>query len=372
MRISRLLPVLLLAGCAASDPSPAIAPDAGTLADVGGVGSPDAQLPGAPGDSAVDAADADLAAGGDATDGDAGPSDPWALPPCYRACDRVVECGIPACEGHDWPTAGLLFEGCFQSCDDAWAGSALSAGGCSDVLAQATARIPDFAAHCDSHPCSGACETLSSCIVEECPGVDGAAAPSLKASCLETCGPQDAAWIDRAGGCGAIVSAIAGADPGFAAACYPDGTACADAATCESYGEKLAGCLVERCDGHADPYEQGLRTVLSGYCATDPKCPSEQSVTALLSPAVTCESPALAALGDNPPFAALCHGEVDATPDEVVAACEALMPCPGAEWLTSKELCMAFLVMVDGATERIACLTDAGACSAVYACLEGL
>jgi|GEM_PF-3417193 len=304
-----------------------------------------------------------------ASDVDAPPT--WALPPCYRACDRVTACGVAACLGFDWGSAGILFEACFAVCDEPWALSVLAAPACADVEAAAAGAIADYAPSCTTNPCDPACASFAACVVGACEAL----APSLEAGiasdCHAWCTPASSVWMFETP-CADLVTALGQGDPTFATACHGAATTCAGAELCEPWAAKVAGCIVAHCAGNVDPYRDGLELLLGNLCQHDPKCPSVADVQGGLSPAATCDSPGFDTLGHDEPFTALCDGTVGVTPAQVTGACELLSTCPGAEWLGGLAGCSAFLVLTPGAAQRTQCLEDAVDCTGAYACLEGL
>jgi len=127
--------------------------------------------------------------------------------------------------------------------------------------------------------------------------------------------------------------------------------------------------MLLHCDGHLDPFDEGLRQALAGYCHNDEDCPDSLTVEAILSEEVGCDHPWLREAGPAPPFAAMCAGEVPPAED-LHAACEALVACPAGEGLPSVELCAVSLGVRDDVWELTPCLLDAEGCPQVHGCLE--
>jgi hypothetical protein len=359
MRFTSLVAFLLWASCggngAAGPEAPAdtssLDSAADALADVG---------PASP-------ADADAAAAETAP-----PRFQWVLPVCYQACDRVVSCAVSSCNGYNWAVAGEVFETCFSACGDSTAEDLLAEESCEGVLAWAAGTLPGFQDGCGADPCAAACDKFAGCVVTECPAVEEPVRPQIAQMCMDSCVPETVAWVLAASDCGQLVKPIADADRAFKQGCYGSTGACATAEQCAEYAGKVAACIVEHCEGNADPYKAGLVAATADYCAKSENCPPVDAVEYVLWPAVTCDSEGLSTVGKDPPFTAMCEGTLGATPDQVKQACVNLMACPGAEWLASQDLCMVFLAFLDDPGTRIACLAQAAACNEVYGCLEGL
>ena len=295
--------------------------------------------------------------------------DPWRLPPCYRACDRVAACLVADCGGFEWSSVGGLYEECFTACDAALADEVLQAGDCIVVADRIRPHLVDLDTRCAANPCAAACTHLAGCIVDECPSVLPINLEGMVAGCLDDCRTEELNWVlDRT--CPDLVRMMVENDPAFADACDAPVPTCAGPDLCEPYAARTAGCVVELCDGHADPYHEGLRQALLAYCLNDAACPSATVLESLLSPSLTCQSPAFKDLGTQPPFQTLCEDTVGATAQEVRDACEGLAACPGMEWMNGADLCMVYLAIRPDAAAQVACLGAAGDCAARNACLE--
>jgi len=352
----------LLAACSGGSRTPA---DAGGDALDAAPEARDVTLaPDAPGDAADAPADLDTA---DAEE----PRPLWVLPPCYRACDRVTACGVAACQGYDWASAGLLFEACFQACDEAWAAGVLDQPACAGVEAAAAEALADYAAACTANPCGAACDAFAACVVTACEALDPGLAAGIASDCHAWCTPPSSAWMIETP-CADLVAALSEGDPGFAQACHGAPSTCAGPDLCQPWADKVTGCIVAHCGGHADAYRAGLVHLLATLCTSDPQCPAPADVQGGLNPAVTCDTPGFDTLGSEPPFTELCAGTVGVTPEQVGQACALLAGCPGAEWLGGVEGCSAFLVLASTAAQRTQCLIAAPDCTGAYACLEGL
>lgn len=384
-RLAALVLLVPVLGCTDAAPQGSASVGPGSAVPAGGdasASSDSTQNSSAPDGGPTDGADPTSDAGThpdgaapdalDAPAADATLPDPWPLPPCYRACDRVVACGVQACAGMDWVSAGVWFEACFGACDDGVAQELLAAPACHGVLAQTATLVPAFDEGCGQSSCDQACKLLAGCIVDECPLVGPAAEPVMAADCVNDCDPQATAWVLQSEGCAPLVEALSNNDPSFAEACHGSGGECAPPDLCAQYGAKLGGCIVEHCGAPAEPYATGLAQVIAGYCAGDPSCPSQASVEGALAPTVTCDTPGLDTIGHGPPFQDICEGTVGASPEQAQLACETLVACPGTDWLQSVDACMVLLATLEDAATRIGCLTAAPSCPAAYACLEGL
>jgi len=299
------------------------------------------------------------------------PPPAWVLPPCYRACDRVTACGVAACLGYDWASAGTLFESCYGACDEAWAAAVLAAPACPDVEAAAASAIADYTVACTTNPCDPACASFAACVVGVCEALEPSLEADVASDCHAWCTPASSVWMVETP-CADLVTSLAQGDPVFSTACHGAATSCAGPELCEPWAAKVAGCIVAHCAGNADPYQDGLALLLGHLCQHDPKCPAVADVQAGLDPAVTCDTPGFDTLGRDAPFTALCDGTVGVTPAQVGQACELLATCPGAEWLGGPAGCGAFLVLTPSAPQRTECLLDAVDCTGAYACLEGL
>lgn len=367
-------------GCAASGSAPSgeappadvpsiAAPDTGPGSDARDAGST-----GETGDApstAIEDALVDGAPGDGASADDAAVSPAWELPPCYRACDRVVSCGVDACEGWTWATSGQLFEACFQACTGHLSDLVLGAAACTSVLDAARPHVALLDAGCPASSCPDGCARFADCTVQECPGVGAVQRASLDASCLTWCTAPTASWLLQPKDCADLVDAVSVNNPGFVSACGKS-TVCAEAAQCGPWAAKVAGCMVEHCAGNLDPWAASVEQLLAAFCSTPPDCPPPADVAALLSGAVTCDHPALAPLGPAPPFTALCDGSAGVTPAEATGACEALLACPATAGLGPPQKCAGQVAILPDAAVRIACLAAAPGCADVYACLEGL
>ena len=341
------------------------------------VGCDDAAEP-APACVLIDAEGADSAAGADggaaglddvASDG-AVASDAWQLDACAAACDHAVACGAAQCVGYDWTSVGPLYVRCAEVCEAAPL-SATPASSCADAVAELQARVPEFAASCQSNPCKNACTKLADCVVAGCEKVGAGSRAQLISGCVKTCTPQTAAWVQNAASCDALLGGIAAGDPAFEGNCHGGTSACADATSCAGYGDKLAGCLVQHCGSHAAPFEGGLAQALASYCSGDAKCPAKAAVAGILAPTTTCASPGLATFGDAPPFNHLCADTVGVSFADLGAACADLLACPGASLFVNVDVCRVIFAMRDDAASRVACLLGAKTCAARYVCLEG-
>jgi hypothetical protein len=357
------------AACAAGGEGPADqAP-----ADV--ANAPDADEVAVPGNDAEDAA-ADVTAAADAANELASePAPEWTLPPCYRACDRVVACGVEACNAYEWPSAGILFEGCFEACDEGRAGQVLDAAGrCAGVLDAVRPWVTELeAAACDGSPCELACRHMGECMVAACTGYADLDLAGFVTGCAAGCKPDDTAWILAMPDCEALVTAIATNDPVFDATCHGTPGVCPDAVTCGHYGEKFAACVSAHCGAAAEPFLVGIRDLIAGFCAGDKNCPSVETVDALLDPAQTCVSPSFATAGKDAPFARACQGSPDVPVADLDAACTALFACGASQWLPGPDACRTLLTFPADAKVRVACVLDAGSdCTACWACLEGM
>ncbi|MBM4396848.1 MAG: hypothetical protein FJ087_14305 [Deltaproteobacteria bacterium] len=297
----------------------------------------------------------------------------WTLPPCYRACDRVVACGVGTCEAYDWSSAGVLFEACFGGCDEARAAGVLGATACGDVLDAARPWTPALAADaCAASPCSLACRHLADCIASECPGHADTDPAAYAAGCETGCIPADAGWILSMPDCAALVGVIEQNDPVFAAECRGTSGTCPDAAACAAYGGKIAGCVSEHCGEPAAPFLAGIGQVIAHFCVHDKDCPSPEAVAVLNSPEQTCSSQALAGVGPAPPFDRACKGSPDVPFADLAAACARLFACGAGQYLPSEDACVVFLTFVADAPLRVACLVAAADCGPAWACLEGM
>lgn len=374
--------IVVLASCGANSGSAGPAAQPGPL-DASTLGSADAGAPGAAGDapdSAQDSAPADDTAGAPEVtspdDTEASPDVPtpsWLLPPCYRACDRVVSCAVDACEGWSWASAGQLFEPCFQACTGHVTDLVLSAPTCASALDAARPHVPVLDAQCAQSPCQQACKRLSDCTVEQCPSIGVVQGPGLEAGCYGGCTPQGAAWVLQAADCAALVDALSAGDPAFAASCGQGAVdGCAAPEQCDAWAQKLTGCMLEHCGAPVEPWADGVAQLVEAFCLTAPGCPPAADIASVLQPAVTCGGPALESIGPAPPFTAVCEGTVGATPAQATAACEALLACPATASLGPLPKCAAQLATLSDGAARIACLLGAAGCPQVYACLEGL
>lgn len=345
--------VLLLDACVPSS-APGAGPDAPeTIA-------PDAPVPA---DAPADTLDASPEAD----------ADRWVLPPCYRACDRVVSCGLASCEAYGWASAGALFESCFGACDEGRAEQVLATGTCEDALDVARAWTEALAGDaCAATPCSLACGQLGECLVSECPGYSGQDPAAIAASCEGGCNPDDVAWVFSSIDCASLVGMIEQSDPVFAANCRATPGVCPDAAACATYGSKSAACLSLHCGEPAAPFLDGVAEVIAQFCRTDKGCPSPEAVAVLNGPGQTCDSPAFAGLGDAPPFLRVCNGSPDVPLADLDAACARLFGCGAGQYLSSTQACVVFLTFISDAPLRAACLTAAPGCGEVWACLEGV
>ena len=343
-----------------------------TRPDPGEAAGPEALLPDVAFGEAVGPADVGADPGGDlgADAGiEAGPT--WVLPPCYRACDRVTACGVAACVGYDWASAGALFEACFSACDASWADALLAAAGCPDVTTAAAARLPGYEASCAANPCDAACDAFAACVVEGCEAVDAALQPSIATDCHGWCTPASSVWMGETP-CADLLAALSQGDPTFETTCHGAASACQGPELCDPWGAKMAGCIAAHCEGNADPYQAGLAVLLSAVCQRDAACPSQADVQAVLDPSVTCDTAWLQSLGHDAPFTALCEGSLGVEPGQVQAACQLLATCPGAAWLAGVDGCSAFLAVAADVAQRTQCLLAAVDCTGAYACLEGL
>ncbi len=297
---------------------------------------------------------------------DAGPI----LPPCERACDRVVDCATDACEGFNWTNAARLAHDCHGVCGGDFAEQMLAFGSCEEVGQGLAVSLPDYPQACETNPCFSACERLGRCVVQECPAIAAPADQQIANDCVGRCNPGDVAWIESAESCGAIVGAIADADPSFARNCRGEEASCPPLEACEGYGEKATGCMLRHCEGNLDAHAEGLRQALTAYCHTDENCPDRLAIEALLEEEVGCDHPWLRELGPAPPFGEMCAGRVPPAA-ELHGACEAFMACPGSEGLRTVALCGVFLALRADTFEATACMLAAEGCAEVYPCLEG-
>ncbi len=339
-------------------------PDRGAAAE----GRTDAQ---ADGPAAADAAatTADAAATTPACPAVPDAATPATLPPCERACDRLVDCATAACDGFAWANAGGLAESCAAACDPNFAATLLDAPDCEATLIAVAGRRPDFAQRCADDPCAGACARLGDCIVERCPAIDATAGQQITADCRSNCDPAGAAWVEQVPTCGGLVDALAANDPNFQRACEGETPGCADAPACQAYAAKVSECLLLHCDGRADPYGEGLTQVLFDYCSQAADCPPRSAVLGIAAPEVGCDHPWLREIGPAPPFDGLCAERVPAA--EVLEACSAVVACPGTEGLGSPEICAVYVAIRPDAEAVTACVRAAADCAAVYPCLEG-
>ncbi len=353
--------VLLFAACG-SNAEKVAAPDCAIVAGIDAVTVDGVTADGAPGDAAT------------TDDGAADSGDVLAtLDPCLVACDRAIDCAVIDCKGYTWASSGPLYVDCVTSCDKQ--PLALNANSnCKDASVALADAVPTFSALCSSNPCQQACAKLTGCVVSECEKVDAAAGPGIEADCLKTCTPQTSAWVNGGATCNALIEGIASNDAAFASNCHGAGTTpttCATQAQCAPYGNKLTGCLLKNCSAAAKPYETGLQTALTAFCAGDAKCPTPAVVASIVAPTTTCASPGLAQFGKAAPFKRICDGTVGASATEIASACTGLMTCPNTDWLVSKDVCLVLFGMRDDAATRIPCLNAATDCAARGACLQG-
>jgi len=370
MHIAALLlaPIVTLAACAGAQGS---APDAGpscptparadaparSPADAG----PDPLADAEPGPEVVGIGDAAAARA------DAGGAR-WAPPPCTAACDRLVDCGVDACEGFEWTTAGGLDAACQAACDAAFLAAVAAAPDCRALLAgPAGAAVPLLAERCAANPCAPACAWVAECVVAECPAFEPSMEPLLAEDCTRTCDSDDLAGV-TAYPCPDLVAAIATADPAFATACRGAPAECADVALCDPYGARVAECLRATCGERVGPYEAGLRWAFAEFCRSTDPCAPAADVAAVLDPALTCAAPLFANLGTVAPFVGLCQGTNGVTPEAVRAACAEVLTCAGTSWLPDVDACMALVVLREDAAAVTGCVGVAAGCGQVFDC----
>lgn len=309
------------------------------------------------------------------TSPDVAPPQPFApeLPPCDRACDRVVRCAVDACTGFSWINAGGLVEGCLAACDPATADTLEAAGDCGAVLDVARSKSPGFDAACASDACASACDHFAGCLVEACPGITDAFGAQLEIDCQKTCTPVQAAQILAVEDCQTLAGYLRADSPEFAKTCAGrvDRPVCAGMDLCGPYADKVTSCMQAHCGEPLEPWEAAVHALVLEHCLHGDDCPPASGVAQVLQPAVTCEVPPLAQVGPAPPFTALCDGSTPVTAAEMTAACEKIIACPGGDALVSAEVCAVLIAVRPDAADRAACLLDAEGCAAIYGCLEG-
>jgi len=287
------------------------------------------------------------------------------LPACDRACDRVVACGVAACPGVEWATSPRLFDTCYLDCNTTFAASVLDAPDCAAALEPLFERERGFDDRCEEDPCAPVCDRLAHCVVEVCPALGAQVEANLASDCRRDCSLADAAWVLEARTCEDVVRPIADNDPGFHAACY-GARRCPAAAPCNAYARKVTRCVLEHCDGSADPFADGLEAAFFGYCSDDPSCPSEEDIEWILSSRVSCETPPLEEIGRVPPLNRLCAGPDHLSPEAAATACQRLHACYGGG---DADLCMVQLTLREDALATADCIHAARGCTARGACL---
>ncbi|MCP4601763.1 MAG: hypothetical protein GY847_14810 [Proteobacteria bacterium] len=294
------------------------------------------------------------------------------LPPCVKACDRIVECAVDVCDGIGWQTSGVAFSACKDDCSEEFAEQVLTATGCADQLELAKEQSSDFVRLCDASICDIACEHLSGCLVEECPNFDTDDVDGLFEDCASDCDDENAGEM-LSGSCDDILI-MAEYDPFFEALCMGD-TDCPGSDLCVRYAGKMGGCFIEHCNGNADPFLEGLTELFIGYCMDTNKedeeeCPPISVVEYIVDDSVTCDSPTLENVGTEEPFDEMCDGTLGVEYDELKEACETLSNC-GFD-LGSIDLCTILLSLSEEPPTIVTCIATSQNCTLAAVCLEDL
>lgn len=294
----------------------------------------------------------------------------WSLPLCDRACDRFVDCAVDVCAGFDWATAAGVASACAAACDETTAEDVLAAVDCRAALDVLAPAIPDFAPTCASNPCVTACGRVAACVVDVCPAIGPDSEAPIARQCLDGCDGADVSWVGTFDTCESLVGVIAENDVGFREACQGGPVAaCATRDECVAYSAHLTACVVEQCDGHADPFSVGIEAAVLAYCLGD-DCPAADDVRRLGDPALACDAPGLRGLGAGEPFARLCTGTLGVDPEALREACERIIACPGGEGAAPVESCLAGFAFAPDVVTRMDCLDAAADCATMFLCLQ--
>lgn len=343
---------------------------AGCASDSGGGDDGNATVDGGAADGASVGSDAAEESGASEVSEDAAMDAPGddapipELPPCTLACDRVVDCATEACSGVDWRTAGLAYTACAEACGDLFAERILEAESCDTVMDYALRQSADLDTLCEADICELACEHFADCVIEGCLNFDENRRGDLVNGCMNDCTDEDSGDMLNAS-CQDLMSALS-ADEQFMRLCQEPPT-CAGEELCGPYSEKVGGCLVEQCNGNADPFAAGLREALFMFCLDDQDCVTNVEAGIILSESVTCQSDELRNLGSDPLFEPMCTGTVGASHDELMAVCNALLGC-GID-LGSADRCAVLLALDATAASIVECVNSAAGCLAVFACM---
>ena len=292
----------------------------------------------------------------------------WTLPPCEAACDRLVDCAVPACPGFEWTTAGLLAGDCHAVCDDGFVTAVAAAADCEAVLAGPGAGVAVLSERCEENPCDFSCGWLAQCLVSECPAFGASLEEPVREDCVRTCVPDEISWVTGFATCADLVAAITSADAAFREDCQGVPDDCADAESCDPYAARIASCFVENCEGQADDYETGLRWLFADFCRNGEPCTSARDVAVILDPALTCTDSPLGEIGAYPPFDGLCLGTNGVLPAAVREACGEVMACAGTGWLPDVDACMAMIALQETAAAITACVGAAEGCGQLFEC----
>ena len=317
----------------------------------------------APGEEApiVDAGAVDSAVGG--TDASTGMLP--MLSACERACDRVVDCAVNACQGADWRTAGEVNGACSDACDEQLAEAVLGESDCDGVFEMAVAAAPKIQQICDSDICETACDHFADCVIQECEAVVPANRGAYADSCIMWCDDENAGQLLGAD-CVPLVESLQD-EPAFAASCS-EGDVCAQPDDCAAYAKKVSGCLVDNCGVESEPFGPGLEQAFAANCDDPMECPSAGEAAYVNAETTTCDSDGLVDLPELPVFDGLCNPPPGATGPEVRAACEAIETCPFFVSLASVDLCMVSLAFDPDTPAFVTCLLAGADCTEQEAC----
>jgi hypothetical protein len=334
-----------------------------------GNGEPDAALDGGGSDAASGSADAAGARDRDAATGDAADAAPdgadAAEPsPCTPACDRVVQCAIEACSGIDSRTESLARAACNRVCVNLFAKRVLDAPDCEAVMSHARRQSLELVELCDADICLLACEHYADCAVESCPNFTEMVRPDITADCMNDCTDPSSGEMLNAS-CPELMAARTG-DERFMQACQGPVT-CVGEQLCIPYAAKVSDCLVERCNGNADPFAAGLEEALLAACLDPRHCVTNLEAERILDDAVGCDSSELDNLASDPAYEPICAGAVGVGYEELVAVCSALRNC-GID-LGSLDTCAVALATDSGAASMVECVGSSAGCLAIFTCL---